>query len=358
MELSLKEQNQIHQYLEQVYTLESEEDLLDFALPELARIVPTDFYSLVLFSNTLVQKLHFSTNNPDEFAHAYTDYLAEEDIFTEALVRSGKQAVSSSQVVTSEVKKSDFFYNECQRIRPADDEAYFSLIVDGMLAGFVAMCRAADFPKPYSAHELSMLSFLISFLPNAFSRVLTPPPPSTDTATVDAWGNVLQAGEEIAEVLLNLLEAGRGDSPWSSPGLNGRRYRKFVQEALFRRPGFGGKFLELRYNGSCRRFVCRPLSAAGIRPYLPHLPQANLSLVGVNSQPFPVAEGVLDQLSLSPREQEVIRLVCRGMSNREIAGDLMISVATVKHHLYNIFNKTGVDSRTQLIFRLSSLKKN
>ena len=49
---------------------------------------------------------------------------------------------------------------------------------------------------------------------------------------------------------------------------------------------------------------------------------------------------------LSTREAEVLRLVARGKSNREIAEILVISERTVANHLVSIFNKIGVDNRT------------
>ena len=49
---------------------------------------------------------------------------------------------------------------------------------------------------------------------------------------------------------------------------------------------------------------------------------------------------------LSPREREVLELVARGLTNRDIAGELFLSEKTVARHLSNIFTKLGVSSRS------------
>ena len=55
---------------------------------------------------------------------------------------------------------------------------------------------------------------------------------------------------------------------------------------------------------------------------------------------------------LSPREEEVLRLVVRGLSNRQISQRLFISENTVQRHLSNIFEKVGVRSRKALLKHL------
>lgn len=52
--------------------------------------------------------------------------------------------------------------------------------------------------------------------------------------------------------------------------------------------------------------------------------------------------------SLSAREQEVTALLAEGMSNTQLAETLSVSEQTIKRHMSNIFDKTGLESRLEL----------
>jgi len=55
-----------------------------------------------------------------------------------------------------------------------------------------------------------------------------------------------------------------------------------------------------------------------------------------------------EKYDISKREEEVVRLICRGLTNQEISDALYISLQTVKDHVHRIFVKTGVRNRVQL----------
>jgi len=59
-----------------------------------------------------------------------------------------------------------------------------------------------------------------------------------------------------------------------------------------------------------------------------------------------VGEPATSPGGLSSREIEVIELVAKGMTNKQIAADLVISEKTVARHISNIFTKIGVGSRS------------
>ena len=56
-----------------------------------------------------------------------------------------------------------------------------------------------------------------------------------------------------------------------------------------------------------------------------------------------------ERFALTRRELEILRLLARGYSNQEIGEKLVISISTVKKHVYNLYSKMHVSSRAQLL---------
>jgi LuxR family maltose regulon positive regulatory protein len=69
--------------------------------------------------------------------------------------------------------------------------------------------------------------------------------------------------------------------------------------------------------------------------------------------PQPKTEPLVEPLT--ERERQVLRLICEGRSNQEIAADLVVALDTVKRHVSNIYGKLGVQRRTQAVRKAREL---
>jgi DNA-binding CsgD family transcriptional regulator len=65
-------------------------------------------------------------------------------------------------------------------------------------------------------------------------------------------------------------------------------------------------------------------------------------------------DAFLEKYGITGREREIILMVVQGKSNVDIARELVVSLATVKTHLHNVYGKIGVKSRYDLLARVRS----
>lgn len=68
-----------------------------------------------------------------------------------------------------------------------------------------------------------------------------------------------------------------------------------------------------------------------------------------------VSPGTRRRRALSERERELVQLVCEGLKNREIAERLNTTEGTVKAYLHAIFDKLGVENRTELAMKAAGI---
>lgn len=64
-----------------------------------------------------------------------------------------------------------------------------------------------------------------------------------------------------------------------------------------------------------------------------------------------------ESLHLTQREHEVLQLVKDGLSNKEIANQLIIEVSTVKNHIHNLLEKLHVHTRGEAVAKLAKLPR-
>ena len=64
-------------------------------------------------------------------------------------------------------------------------------------------------------------------------------------------------------------------------------------------------------------------------------------------------KGNVSRTELTPQELSVASLVASGLTNRQVAAELVVSTKTVEYHLANVFGKLGVSSRTRLAAQMA-----
>ena len=109
--------------------------------------------------------------------------------------------------------------------------------------------------------------------------------------------------------------------------------------------------LALRKDGRAAKLdplVKQLVKAAGAEPFDGEL-LLDVAVDGIRC--VLVRAGEDDDVALSPREQEIVRLVAEGHPNKIIAAELDISAWTVGTHLRRIFAKLGVASRAAMVAR-------
>ena len=74
-----------------------------------------------------------------------------------------------------------------------------------------------------------------------------------------------------------------------------------------------------------------------------------ITVIIQEAAPAEVAPLIMAAYGLTDRERTISALVCQGLSTRQIAGRLHLTVDTVQDHLKSVFNRTGVHSRGQLV---------
>jgi NarL family two-component system response regulator LiaR len=71
---------------------------------------------------------------------------------------------------------------------------------------------------------------------------------------------------------------------------------------------------------------------------------------------FEVDAAKVRELGITPRELEILQLIARGLSTREIAGALFVSENTVKTHASRLFDKLGVNRRIKAVETARALR--
>lgn len=220
------------------------------------------------------------------------------------------------------------------------DELRMAFVASGVCWGYLSLHRRQEAP-PFDPREIELAAALGPSIAQAIRRV------HVRSAVQDRGrravvllagdGTVLAMSEEAEEFLADLEPAAgrdRADLPAAVYAAVGHR------EA-----GGTGEVTALGASGAWLRVHASRFAGEG----------AAWTAVTVEpASPLEARHHILAAWSLTRREAEVAEMVLRGLSTRRIAAELYISPHTVQQHLKNVFEKSGVRSRRDLIARVNA----
>lgn len=150
-----------------------------------------------------------------------------------------------------------------------------------------------------------------------------------------------RAGVQIEALALQALAHGRRGEPASALTALEHALRLAEPEGYLR------LFVDLGLP------MLRLLQTARSREVMPDYVTRLLAAGGPGLLPAPAEQALPEPLS--PREQEVLKLIAAGLTNREIAEQLVVSPETIKKHTGSIYGKLGVSNRTEAAARARAL---
>jgi DNA-binding CsgD family transcriptional regulator len=321
----------------------SPQALRDRVLGRLRRAVPFDaaFWASVDPTTLLVTQGH-----QEEIPAETVPYFIQNEIFGDdvnrwtVLVRE-RLGVGTLLEATAGDMDASGRYRDVFRPLGLGDELRAVLRIGGACWGFMCLHRAVG--APFSRDEVLYLHRLAPhFAEGIRAGLLVSSLELTDVA--DAPGLVLLAPDGS---LASISEAGERwleELGYPDPERQGLPFAVHALAASLRGPDAARAALpRLRVQTRAGRWVVLHGSRLAA-----HGTQA-IAVIIEEPSPAELAPVLMMAYGLTKQEQTVTGLVCRGLSTREIADRLHISLHTVQEHLKNIFEKTGVGSRRELV---------
>ena len=321
----------------------SPEALRDSALPRLRRAVPFDavFWATVDPATLLFTRGHQDQIPADTIPYFIHNEFLDDDVNKwTALARDRVGVRTLAEVTAGEMDASPRF-RDIFRPLGFGDELRAVLRIQGVCWGYLCLHREAG--RAFSPDEVRYVRRIAADLADGIRAGLLIS--SVDLADVDDAPGLVVVAEDGAVV--SMTAAGERWLDELRP--TGARSHQLPSEihalaARLKRPDAADAGLP--------RLTVRTRSGRWAVLHASHLPAMDTKAVAVIIEapsPSDLAPLLMRAYGLTPQEQALTTLICRGLSTRELADRLRITPNTVQEHLKAIFDKTGVRSRRELV---------
>lgn len=230
-----------------------------------------------------------------------------------------------------------------------DDELRVAFVADGLCWGFAALLRREG---RYTGREVNFIAGVSAHVAHGLRTALLGTAThgidgAPGTVVVDAAGRIdavtPEAERWMAELMALTERAGYPGQPSIPPAVYIVAAR--ARAALAGRDdGVPSARVRTR-NGQWLIVHGSALRGA-------NGPDGRVAVVIEPARPAQIAPVIIAAWQLTDREQDVLRLVCRGLATEQIAQELILSPHTVRGYLKGLFAKVGVSTRSQLVAAL------
>lgn len=315
------------------YTLRREigEDML--------RLLNSDFIASYIWNEELGKFIDavFLNMSPENI-NQYDTYYQFCDPITFQLQKKRRATPVCEVMPQRELEKTEFFNDFLMK-----DGLHHGINVyayDGDLnIGDLRIWRTKNKPE-YGVHEKSILDILLPYFRNAMRNAGA----LSDTKkTVNIWKRLLQT-EKTSVFLFD------EDERLKYQNASARTLKKSLNQEMYRSLF---KQIESLLRGDLSHTLWGTFSLSVLLIRSQNRRRVYKTILLNPTNPKQLSRDYLkSKYGLSPREAEISLLVCKGLTDKEIASVLGNSFSTVRTHLKRIFHKIDVTTRTELVFVL------
>ncbi|MGD9526055.1 MAG: LuxR C-terminal-related transcriptional regulator [Pseudonocardia sp.] len=274
--------------------------------------------------------------NPSQCTPFWDNELLDPDFakFT-SLARSAEPVATLSQLTDGDLARSPRYRKLYEP--GGGDEIRVAFTTGASCWAVAALVRSAEL-GPFPAEESQSVLELVPVAARAIrsavmrrDRATAAPAPTM--LVIDSDASLVSATPGAADVLAELATHGV-DIDVPTVVMAAARRAKNLKNATG---------ISMRARGSSGRWF---------RLHAAPLGDNQVAVVVEPAGPADLVSIVLESYGLTQRESEVVPLLARGLSTKEIAAEMCISRHTVNDHIKTIFSKCGVTSRGELVARL------
>ncbi|HZS02471.1 MAG TPA: helix-turn-helix transcriptional regulator [Chloroflexota bacterium] len=277
--------------------------------------------------------------------------LPDFDLFRD-LARAERPVASLSRATNGQLGRS-VRYRELHRELGYGDELRAVFRSGDAAWGFVSLWRE-DGQRPFSAAEERLVAELSAPIAEAFRRAAllqaTGSPASAEAPGLLVFNQhgVLESFNEQAQAWLRELPPTSLHDPDGCGVAIPTGIRSVVAVAHAIAAGVERGAARARIHGRSGRWLV-------IHAFPLHGAQDEASKTAVVIEPAKASEIapiIVEAYDLGPREQQITRMIARGLTTAQIAQQLFLSQHTVRDYVKSVFEKVGVSSRGELVARL------